>query len=170
MLNKIFGSKSKEKEKEGFFLEFDDASGTQSTKTEQPPAPAAQKKPAEAKKDSKAETSGPITPEAIQAVEETVQPKQPEAIVLDEPATPSKESAKPAKKKKAKKTKAKKEEQPTPVSTAPVAPAKPLAKKESEPVVLFAPNYLMPTPTNSRRTPSANMKEFLEMARDMKRR
>ncbi|MFP4132707.1 MAG: hypothetical protein ACLFQP_08715 [Halothece sp.] len=32
----------------------------------------------------------------------------------------------------------------------------------------FAPNYLMPKATNSRRRPGANMSEFMELARDMK--
>lgn len=32
----------------------------------------------------------------------------------------------------------------------------------------FAPTYLMPKATNSRRRPGANMSEFMELARDMK--
>ncbi|MBD2016460.1 hypothetical protein H6F96_21105 [Microcoleus sp. FACHB-53] len=32
----------------------------------------------------------------------------------------------------------------------------------------FAPNYLMPTPTNSRRRPGANMEMFRDMARQVK--
>ncbi|MDY6938016.1 MAG: hypothetical protein SWY16_10145 [Cyanobacteriota bacterium] len=145
---KLFGSK----QKESYFLEFDDASETQSAQPEQPPAPVAP---------SKAKTSEPITEEAVRAVDKAVQPVKEEASIATE-------SAEPTKKKKAKKAKAKKAQQETP-APAPAAP-KPAPKKEPEPVVLFAPNYLMPTPTNTRRRPSANMRGFLDMAKDMKRR
>ena len=149
---KLFGSNSKENE--NFFLEFDDVSETPSAPPAQPEAPVAVVAPVEEKKR-----------------EPAPEPVKEEVPVATETVAPTEESAKPAKKTKTKKAKAQKAEAPTPqAAPAPAVPAPPAPKKEPEPVVLFAPNYLMPTPTNARRRPSANMKGFLDMARDMKRR
>jgi hypothetical protein len=52
----------------------------------------------------------------------------------------------------------------------PVAPAPAPAPKKPAPDVLFAPNYLMPTPSSTRRRPGANMNGFLDMAQQYKKR
>ncbi|MDJ0697363.1 hypothetical protein [Mastigocoleus sp. MO_188.B34] len=64
--------------------------------------------------------------------------------------------------------KAKKSQPPTspqtPVSTAPAKTVKPQEPVETN----FATKYLIPTSTNGRRRPGANMNSFLEMARTVK--
>lgn len=53
---------------------------------------------------------------------------------------------------------------------APPAPAIPAKPKAPEPVVLFAPDNLMPLPNPTRRRPGPNMAAFLDMAKQVKRR
>lgn len=53
---------------------------------------------------------------------------------------------------------------------APPAVPMPAKPKAPEPVVLFAPNNLMPLPNPTRRRPGPNMAAFLDMAKQMKRR
>ncbi|WP_353929555.1 hypothetical protein WJM97_14700 [Okeanomitos corallinicola TIOX110] len=80
--------------------------------------------------------------------------------VKAEKAEPAKaEKAKPAKAEKAKPAKAEK-----------AKPAKAEKAKPAEPAAetTFAPKYLMPSASNSRRRPGANMNNFLDMARQVK--
>ncbi len=56
--------------------------------------------------------------------------------------------------------------QPQKVAAAPMASAK-VSPKAAEPVKLFAPNYLLPKPTATRRRPGANMATFMDMSREM---
>jgi hypothetical protein len=53
---------------------------------------------------------------------------------------------------------------------APTAPAVPTKPKAPEPVVLFAPDNLLPLPNPTRRRPGPNMASFLNMAQQMQRR
>lgn len=121
-IGKIFRPKKSE-----YFLEFGDAKGNESAKTEAKPAKPA---PAPAPKDI------------------------PQAAV-----------AKP--------------EAPKPTTIATQPEVKPEPPKEPAPLnngvvktpagMTFAPDYLMPQPTGSRRRPGQNMAMFKEMARQMKR-
>jgi hypothetical protein len=143
---KIFGSK-----KEEFFLEIDDSKGasqpeTPVATTETPAAPAptpTEEKPVEA--------SAPTEEKPVEA----------DAPKAEKPAKATKKG-----KAKSKEADAPKAEAPA-APPAPVIPAKP---KAPEPVVLFAPNNLMPLPNPTRRRPGANMAAFLDMAKQMKRR
>ena len=85
------------------------------------------------------------------------------------------EKSEPAKKAKAEK-KSKKEKEPVASVAAKTAePAKvPAAatngkvSSQAQPVLTFAPNNLMPTPTGNRRSPGPSMNNFREMARQVK--
>jgi hypothetical protein len=83
-----------------------------------------------------------------------------------EAATSNKGQKKPTAKseKKAKAPAAK--VQPQKPAPAPAANGK-VAPKSAEPVKLFAPNYLLPKPTATRRRPGANMSMFVQMSREM---
>lgn len=91
-------------------------------------------------------------------------------------AEPTKVEAKKEAKPEPAKVEAKKEAKPAPAKVeakkeAKPAPApKPAATKaKTEPVPAgFAPNYLMPAVTSTRRRPGANMSSYLSMARQMK--
>lgn len=85
------------------------------------------------------------------------------------------EKSEPAKKAKAeKKSKAEKE----PVASVAAKTAEPAkvpaaatngkVSSQAQPVLTFAPNNLMPTPTGNRRTPGPSMNNFREMARQVK--
>ncbi|WP_293153829.1 MULTISPECIES: hypothetical protein [unclassified Microcoleus] len=85
------------------------------------------------------------------------------------------EKSEPANKAKVEK-KSKKEKEPVAsaaakTSEAPKVPAAATNGKvssQAEPVLTFAPNNLMPTPTANRRTPGPSMNNFREMARQVK--
>lgn len=126
--------------KEEFFLEIDDSKGA--SKAEAPVAPA--------------ET--PAAPAPAPTEEKPVEADAPKA---EKPAKATQKG-----KAKSKEADAPKAEAPA-APPAPVIPAKP---KAPEPVVLFAPNNLMPLPNPTRRRPGANMAAFLDMAKQMKRR
>ncbi|WP_413171665.1 hypothetical protein [Anabaena azotica] len=51
-----------------------------------------------------------------------------------------------------------------PAKTTKAAPAKPAAPTETT----FAPKYLMPSSSNGRRRPGANMNTYMDMAREVK--
>ncbi|MGB3236949.1 MAG: hypothetical protein WBB29_01555 [Geitlerinemataceae cyanobacterium] len=130
--------------KEEFFLEIDDSQD----------AP-------------KAEASKAQTP--VEKPVETPVAASAEAQEAQAPAAPKAE--KPAK--TTKKGKAKSQEAPAPKAAAPAAPPAPAipAKPEApEPVMLFAPDNLMPLPNPTRRRPGPNMAAFLDMAKQVKRR
>jgi hypothetical protein len=126
--------------KEEFFLEIDDSKGAS-----QPEAPVAT-------------TETPAAPAPTPTEEKPVEADAPKA---EKPAKATKKSTA-----KSKEADAPKAEAPA-APPAPVIPAKP---KAPEPVVLFAPNNLMPLPNPTRRRPGANMAAFLDMAKQMKRR
>lgn len=50
----------------------------------------------------------------------------------------------------------------------PAKPAKTIVDRNGKADPTFAPNYLIPSATNSRRRPGANMSSFLDMARQVK--
>lgn len=50
----------------------------------------------------------------------------------------------------------------------PTKPVKAVADSNGKDASTFAPNYLMPSASNSRRRPGANMNSFLDMARQVK--
>lgn len=50
----------------------------------------------------------------------------------------------------------------------PTKPVKAVADSNGKAASTFAPNYLMPSASNSRRRPGANMNSFLDMARQVK--
>jgi type IV secretory pathway VirB10-like protein len=92
---------------------------------------------------------------------------------LGESDTAKAEPAKAEVKKEAKPEPAKAQATPAQPAKAKAAPApapKPAAAKaKTEPVPAgFAPNYLMPAVTSTRRRPGANMSSYLSMARQMK--
>jgi hypothetical protein len=101
----------------------------------------------DSKEASKAEA--PVTPaETPKAPTEATEPKEEQpAVEAPKPEAPKPEAPK-----------------------APPAVPMPAKPKAPEPVVLFAPNYLMPLPNPTRRRPGPNMAAFLDMAKQMKRR
>lgn len=148
----------KAKKQKGYFLELDDSAIAQTnngSKSAEPaktePAPVAKAAPTKAP-----ETVTVIEPATVEAKPE---PAKAEAATAE---------AKPAKGKTSIK-KAKAETAPAPAATPAPAPA-PVAvqQKQPEPEKTFAPNYLVPTASNSRRRPGANMSSFLTMARQVK--
>lgn len=84
-------------------------------------------------------------------------PKQPQAQAKAAPAPKQATSKKTAPAPKA---------QPKKTAPAPMASAK-VSPKPAGPVELFAPNYLLPKPTATRRRPGANMAMFMDMSREM---
>jgi hypothetical protein len=130
--------------KEEFFLEIDDS-----------------------KKPSKAEA--PVAPAKTPSVPaEASEPKAEQPSVAQASKAEAPKAEKPAK--ATKKDKAKSKEADAPKAEAPAAPPIPAKPKAPEPVVLFAPNNLMPLPNPTRRRPGPNMAAFLDMAKQMKRR
>ena len=154
----------KAKKQKGYFLELDDSAIAQTnngSKSAEPaktePAPVAKAAPTKAP-----ETVTVIEPATVEA---KLEPAKAEAATAE---------AKPAKGKTSIK-KAKAETAPAPAATpapaaAPVPAPAPVAvqQKQPEPEKTFAPNYLVPTASNSRRRPGANMSSFLTMARQVK--
>ncbi len=143
MIGKILGSK-----KTKYVLEFDQAQGD---KAPEQPAP-----------EKKAEV----------APEKTAEPAAKTAEVVTEAAQPAATEAPKSKPAKAK-PEAKK-----PVEVAASAP-KPEPTKDLAPLnsiqptpkdLTFAPNYLMPKPTASRRRPGPSLNMFMDMARQVGRR
>lgn len=118
-IGKIFGSKKSE-----YFLEFGDAKGTETAKTEAKPASAPAPKDIPQAAVAKPEAPKPTTVKA----QPEVKPEPPKEIV--------------------------------PINNGVV---------KTPPGMTFAPDYLMPQPTGSRRRPGQNMTMFKEMARQMKR-
>lgn len=127
------------KKGKGYFLELDETGNTK---------PAASAKSSEA---PKVESSSPAkAPEPVKAAVATLERPKAEAK-KPEPAKTSPTSEK---------AKVKIEAQPNPP-----APAN-NGKAQSDPT--FAPNYLLPTASNSRRRPGPNMDMFRDMARQVK--
>ncbi len=129
------------KKKDDYFLEFDDAKGAS------PETESTETKPEPAPE--------PPKPEA----------KQPEA----QPES-SKEEAPKKSKRTSIKDRKKKEAKPAAKSAPAPAPQPKAQPKKEAATVLFAPDYLAPKPTATRRRPGANMAGFLDMAKQMNRR
>ena len=92
-------------------------------------------------------------------------------IELDESETQDNAAAENTEKAKPKAEEAPTEEkQPSPTQPTPAAQPSPVENNGSNPLSgdTFAPNYLLPKATASRRRPGANMNQFLELARDVK--
>lgn len=153
-INNLFGGKKKSedgasstpkaKKGKGFFLELDETGTvkdeTGSVKQEEP-----------AKKPQLAEITVTKKDEAPKA--ESVNKAEAKAE-KPEPAKAPKTAAAPQK--------AKAEPQPTPKVAATNG------KVEPQPGMTFAPNYLMPKASNSRRRPGPSMNNFRDMARQVK--
>ena len=122
-IGKIFRPKKSE-----YFLEFGDAKGTETPKTEAKPAPAPAPKDIPQAAVAKPEAPKPTTVTA-----------QPEVKPEPKPEPPK---------------------EPAPLNNGVV---------KTPPGMTFAPNYLMPQPTGSRRRPGQNMAMFKDMARQMQR-
>jgi hypothetical protein len=135
----------KVKKAKGYFLELDETGSTKSAApAKQPEAP-------------KAESVEVKQPEAT--------PSAPTAVTAEAPKAETKTEAKKPEATKAPVTAAtvKIEAQPNP-------PAPSNGKVENQSDSTFAPNYLLPKSTNSRRRPGPNMNSFLDMARQVKTR
>lgn len=93
-------------------------------------------------------------------------------LELDESETQNNAQAQTSEKAEAKAEKVEKEKQPSSPQPAPAAQPSPVQNNgnASNPLSgdTFAPNYLLPKATASRRRPGANMNQFLELARDVK--
>ena len=102
-----------------------------------------------------------------------VAPAAVEEVLAEAPAKEAKSKKTSIKEKAAKVAKAAKKDNTAKAEAPPAPVAAPIAApapKKPESVVLFAPNYLMPTPTSARRRPGANMNGFLDMAKQYKKR
>ncbi|MBD2628735.1 hypothetical protein [Trichormus variabilis] len=97
-------------------------------------------------------------PAAVKPIAATVTTSAPAATEKPAKEKPAKE--KPAKAKSAKATKTEPAKAPAPKAE----PAKPAVPTETT----FAPKYLVPTASNVRRRPGANMNVFLDMATQVK--
>ncbi|MEM1172007.1 MAG: hypothetical protein AAGJ08_23735 [Cyanobacteria bacterium P01_H01_bin.35] len=140
-----FGKKSE------YLLEFDDTKGKSAPKQESTQATVTA--PASTKTETKPATSE--TPKETKAKLSAA--KKAEKIAAAE----AKKEAKAAKKA---------EKQQSTVSQVPApqpAITNSTTSEEPKEVVLFAPNFLMPTPTAKRRRPGANMTMFRGMAKSM---
>ncbi len=163
MFNKLFGgnqsqgdhsaaSQVKKKKNGAYFLELDESEGTQAVAS----APAAPSKP--------------------------VEEMQPEPVKTAQPVEEKKTEPVKAQSTKNKKTKKKSNQAPSVPSKVPEweQPAwvkaiknysnngKAESESESESGMTFATQYLMPTPSNSRRRPGPSLNKFREMARQAK--
>lgn len=139
----------KVKKTQGYFLELDETGSTKSAApAKQPEAPKAQ--PAAEVKPTEA---APTAPAAVTA-------EAPKAETKPEVKKPEAKKAPAA----AEKT-VKIEAQPNPP-----APAASNGKVEPQAELTFAPNYLLPKPTNTRRRPGPSMDMFRDMARQVKTR
>jgi hypothetical protein len=133
----------KTKKSKGYFLELDDTGSVKSATETKKPEPV------------KAQTEAP---------DKAAEPAKSAVATIERP------KAEPAKPIENGKVKAK--AQPVAPVTAPAAPATPAAtqngKVEPESTQTFAPNYLMPKTSNSRRRPGPSMDMFRDMARQVK--
>ncbi len=175
----LFPGKKKDN---GFYLELkEEAENT-------PPvaaAKAAADKVATAAKSAVSKVAELTESEADKAVAETNGAKQSPAPVAAAPETSNgspngaKEVKKPSRKtsvKSAKKAKAEAKPEPAKIELVQTAEGVTVEPKEDKAPALkaqpaettFAPKYLIPTNTNGRRRPGANMNSFLEMARQVK--
>lgn len=107
-----------------------------------------------------------------------VAPAKAEPVAVAAPAkaeAAKSEKSEPAKKAKVEK-KSKQEKEPVASAAAktseppkvPAAATNGKVSSQAQPVLTFAPNNLMPTPTGNRRSPGPSMNNFREMARQVK--
>ncbi|PPS45056.1 hypothetical protein [Chroococcidiopsis sp. TS-821] len=174
----------KQRKRNGYFMELDEAEETQPTKVKEQVTQALE--PVAAKLNEVAQKAEPITAKVTEVAQKTAEPVAAKVKEVtqktEEPVTAanSKEAEQPAI--AAKSTKA---EEPATATQAPKVqleqtaegvkpvPAKPSAtstinKPQTE--TTFAPKYLNPTTasSNGRRRPGPNMNSFLDMARQVK--
>jgi cytoskeletal protein RodZ len=149
ILGKLLPGKKKD-----YLIDFDDAVSTVQEKT-QDAVSAVQEKAQDVASAVQEKTEDAT--EQLASTKEAVASKQSKAK-----KRPTQKSEKKAKAPVAK-TQAPKPAAPAP---APAVNGK-VAPKAAEPVVLFAPNYLLPKPTATRRRPGANMSMFVQMSREM---
>ena len=175
MFNKLFGdnqsqgdqsagSKVKKKKNSAYFLELDESEGTQAVAS----APAAPSKPVEE-----------MQPEPVKTAE-IVEEIKPEPVKTAQPVEEKKPEPIKAQSTKKKKTKKKSVQAPSVPSKVPEGEQPAWVKainnysnngkleSESESGMTFATQYLMPTPSNSRRRPGPSLNKFREMARQAK--
>lgn len=177
------GKPDKSRKRNGYFLELEEtevpkelkavaksvASATNEVKAKAAEATNEVKAKASELVSTKAESSKPITSKAEPAKAEKTK-------TTDTPA-PAKVEAAQAKTAPTNKQPAKAEAEVELVQTAegvkaqavkPAKPAKTVADRNGKADSTFAPNYLMPSASNTRRRPGANMSSFLDMARQVK--
>lgn len=174
-IKNLFGLLPKSGKDSSYVVQFDESQNGKSVEVKQPATaePAKETEPA----------AEPATAETAKAETVTVEPAK-EA----EPATAETATTKPAKQKKtraeiieenkarSKTGKPKKAKvQPAKTESAKPQPSQPVAAKSaptaSEPPSTFAPTYLNPAASlnGGRRRPGANMKSFMDMARQVKK-
>lgn len=140
-------SAPKTKKSQGYFLELDDTGSVKSTEEVKKPEPV------------KAEAPAPAAQN---------QPEKAAVATLERPKAEPKEETKPvvaAKDVSAENGKVKIEAQPNPPATAASN-----GKVEAQNDMTFAPKYLMPSASSSRRRPGPSMDMFRDMARQVKPR
>jgi hypothetical protein len=144
----------KVKKAKGYFLELDETGNTKSTA----PAKQSEATKAESVAEVKQAEATPTAP---------AEPAAPVAVTAEAPKAETKPEAKKPEATKAPTAAAtvKIEAQPNPP-----APAASNGKVEPQAELTFAPNYLLPKSTNSRRRPGPSMNTFLDMARQVKTR
>ncbi|HEY9295281.1 MAG TPA: hypothetical protein VIQ31_02705 [Phormidium sp.] len=149
----------KTKKQKGYFLELDDSEISQ-TSNGSKPAETAKAEPAPVAKATPTQAQPTVT-----VVEPAKAEPKPEPAKAETKPAPAKAETKPAA--KAKKAEPAPAPKPEPAPT-PVSAAATKGKTQPEPEKTFAPNYLMPSGSNGRRRPGANMSSFLDMARQVK--
>jgi hypothetical protein len=139
---KLFGKKN-----DGFFLQLEDEDAT-------------------SKPEAKAKDPAPAKPEAPSAVTTTAAPATGTAAPLDKKAAKAEEKAAEKAAKAAKRAAGKTETPKVAAAPAPVAAPAPAAPA----ITNFATDYLIkPSSISGRRMPGANMKGFLDLARQVEK-
>lgn len=144
--------KAKIKKSKGYYLELDETGNTKLDVTALTPALA-----------KSAVAVVEKLPEPIKAAVTAEAPTKAEAATVAKTAAPAPE--KKLKKAKTKAPAAEAENGKVKIEAQPNPPAETNGKADQ---ATFAPNYLMPTTTSSRRRPGPNMNTFLDMARQAK--
>ncbi|MGB5959483.1 MAG: hypothetical protein WBG73_02395 [Coleofasciculaceae cyanobacterium] len=154
--------KAKAKKSKGYYLELDETGNTKLDVTALKPELAKAAVAVVEKLPEPVKAAAVATAEAATATVATATAKA-EAV-----ATPAKVEADATPKKKSKKAKAPAAEAENGKVKIEAQPNPPAETNGKAVEATFAPNYLMPTATSSRRRPGPNMNTFLDMARQAK--
>jgi hypothetical protein len=175
------GKPDKSRKRNGYFLELEETEVPKELKAVAKSVASAtnevKAKAAEATNEVKAKASELVSTKAQSSKPESskAEPAQVEKAKTTDAPAPAKVEAKKAESTQTKEQPAKPEveliqtaEGVKAQAVKPAKPAKTIADRNGKADPTFAPNYLIPSASNSRRRPGANMSSFLDMARQVK--